>query len=246
MNRKIISVIMLVFVAFSATASDKTGTTSAQFLKIGVGARASGLGEAYVALSDDIEAINWNPAGLASLEFAQVTGSHILWFGDITEEYVAFAMPMEGLGTIGFNILYLNGGSFTAYSVDSGGNPVVGSTFNASDICIGLSYAGSSGKNVLFGATVKYISNSIETSKSSSIAFDAGLLFRDIVDSFSIGISLLNLGTGVNYGNELEKLPFNIKTGVSWRAAPELNLACDFDLPSDNDARIGIGFENCY
>ena len=46
---------------FSQTVS-KTGTTAAQFLKIGIGARALAMGGAYSAVSDDATALYWNPA----------------------------------------------------------------------------------------------------------------------------------------------------------------------------------------
>lgn len=46
----------------------KAGTTAAEFLKIGVGPRATGMGSAYVAVSDDATAMYWNPAGIAGIE----------------------------------------------------------------------------------------------------------------------------------------------------------------------------------
>ena len=41
-----------------------SGTSAAQFLRIPVGARQSAMGEAFCAVSDDVMAICWNPAGL--------------------------------------------------------------------------------------------------------------------------------------------------------------------------------------
>ena len=41
----------------------KVGTTSAQFLKLGVGARAIALGGSFVAEASDLSALYWNPAG---------------------------------------------------------------------------------------------------------------------------------------------------------------------------------------
>ncbi len=43
---------------------NKIATTSAQFLKIGVGARAASLGESFVAIADDASSLYWNPAGI--------------------------------------------------------------------------------------------------------------------------------------------------------------------------------------
>ena len=48
--------------------SQREGTSSATFLRIGVGARAEGMGEAFVAVANDPSAVFWNPAGLASLQ----------------------------------------------------------------------------------------------------------------------------------------------------------------------------------
>ena len=49
---------------YSQFGVSKVGTTAAQFLKIGVGARAIGMGGAFVAVADDATAIYWNPAGI--------------------------------------------------------------------------------------------------------------------------------------------------------------------------------------
>ena len=42
----------------------KVGTTAAQFIKLGVGARAIGMGGTFVAEASDLSALYWNPAGL--------------------------------------------------------------------------------------------------------------------------------------------------------------------------------------
>jgi len=50
------------------------GSAGANFLETEVGARAMGMGGAFVAVADDVTALHWNPAGLADLEGTQVFG----------------------------------------------------------------------------------------------------------------------------------------------------------------------------
>ena len=57
----------------SALFSAGVGTTAGQFLRVGLGARAVGLGGAFSALADDVTAIYWNPAGLAQIENREVS-----------------------------------------------------------------------------------------------------------------------------------------------------------------------------
>src|SRR5205085_11630863 len=76
----------------------RAGTASGTFLKIGVGARATGLGESFVAVANDPSAIYWNPAGLASIQRQAISFSHVEWPADIRFEHVAFVLPVKRLG----------------------------------------------------------------------------------------------------------------------------------------------------
>src|SRR5437867_5528229 len=75
----------------------RAGTSSATFLKIGVGARATGLGEAFVAVANDPSAVYWNPAGLASVLHQEVLFSHVSWPADVSYEHVAWVVPSRRL-----------------------------------------------------------------------------------------------------------------------------------------------------
>ena len=46
----------------------RVGTSAAQFLKIGIGPRAEAMGQAYVAIANDAEALFYNPAGISQFE----------------------------------------------------------------------------------------------------------------------------------------------------------------------------------
>src|SRR6202142_2086172 len=85
-----------------AFGSSDVGTSGAEFLKIGPGARPAGMGEAFTGVADDIHAIYWNPAGLGTLKTAEITGMHMQYFQSIQYEFAAFAYPTKENGTWGF------------------------------------------------------------------------------------------------------------------------------------------------
>ena len=62
------------------TGGQRTGTAALQFLKIGSSARATGMGESFVAVSDDISSLHWNPAGLVAFKENGMTFSYTQWF----------------------------------------------------------------------------------------------------------------------------------------------------------------------
>ncbi|MEW5925523.1 MAG: hypothetical protein AB1746_16195, partial [Candidatus Zixiibacteriota bacterium] len=59
-----IIIIALALISFSANAYAQISSAAVLFLRIAAGARAAGMGEAYVAIADDATATHWNPAGL--------------------------------------------------------------------------------------------------------------------------------------------------------------------------------------
>ena len=76
--------IMLLVIAVSMSFGQyKGGTTAAQFLKIGIGSRATGMGEAYVAMSRDASGLYWNPAGIAQTGGGEIMFQRNNWIADV-------------------------------------------------------------------------------------------------------------------------------------------------------------------
>lgn len=59
-----IIILAMAIVSISANAYAQISSAAVLFLRIAAGARAAGMGEAYVAVADDATATHWNPAGL--------------------------------------------------------------------------------------------------------------------------------------------------------------------------------------
>lgn len=87
-------------VGFSASLA---AGNAAQFLRFGVGARAMGMGGAFVAIADDVNAAYWNPAGLIQSASVSVGGAYESRFGGLEEsQCVAGSLfsPTRGVGFI--------------------------------------------------------------------------------------------------------------------------------------------------
>lgn len=179
----------------------KTGTTAAQFLKIQIGARAIGMGGSYVALSEDVSAIYWNPAGLAKLEGnGAVSFVHTRWLADTRFNFAAAVIRAGYAGTFAL--------SFTSLSMDdmkvrTEFEPEgIGEYFSAMDMALGLSYARTLTNRFSVGFNAKYIRQQIWHMTASTIAFDIGLLFRTDFDWLTLGISVSNFGSKLQYSGK--------------------------------------------
>src|ERR1017187_7572860 len=93
------------------------GTTAADVLKIGVGARAIGMGEAYTAQADDVSSLYWNPAGLALMQERQASFMYDKGYQGMSFQNANVGIPLEN-GAIGGNLSYLSYGTISGYNQD--------------------------------------------------------------------------------------------------------------------------------
>ncbi|HEX9916950.1 MAG TPA: PorV/PorQ family protein [candidate division Zixibacteria bacterium] len=243
-------IVLAVLVLLAINASDgfaiggNVGTRSAQFLKIGAGARAVGMGSAFVGLANDATAIYWNPAGLAYIDKTQFSFMHLWWFQDIAYEYFAHAQPTK-YGTIGWSLAYLHMDPLQGRDVE--GEPT--SDFRASDMAITLGYGNRIAKDIFIGGSIKYINEKIEDEMASTFAFDLGFLHRTQFKNLFLGGSFQNWGGTLKFAEEPDKLPSNAKLGLCYTvslARNPLNLAVDFVIPSDAKTGLHLGAEYIY
>ena len=100
------SIIILSFISSIALNDEihRYGTTTANFLEIGIGSASGGMGEAYVAVANDLSAVYWNPAGLASLKGVGVQFMIQPWIVDINTIFAASALSIPRVGTFALSL----------------------------------------------------------------------------------------------------------------------------------------------
>lgn len=187
----IISLSLLLSGTVSAELS-KTGTCGAQFLKIGMGSRYLGMGEAGVAAANDMYSTFWNPAGLAEIENATVSFTNVDYLLDINLNYVGFARYFEDVGVFGISTTILTTGDQEITTLEE--QEGTGEYYTATSYAVGLSYARQLNTQFAFGASLKYIGERIHNEDAHGFAFDFGTLLYPGVNSLRLGVSISNMG----------------------------------------------------
>jgi hypothetical protein len=254
MNR--LALIMCVCLSPGLIFAADTGTTAANFLKLGIGPRAIAMGEAQVGLADDVYATYWNPAGLAGLQTQEVGFVHTQYLQDINEEYATYALPRGSLGTFAASFTYLNVGKFQGY--DATGQPI--GEVGANDTAIGLSYAHylyhdrRFGADLSAGATGRWIQERLDTVSAATFAGDMGLLFTPgirwgtALSGWRAGVTLRNVGSPLRFDQDSFALPRTFSGGLSYTGSvfgEDITLAIDGSQPNDGPRFMGAGVEVC-
>lgn len=239
---KIILIFLMIAVLNQTNAwadSSRTGTTTANFLKIGAGGRPVGMGGAYVAVCDDINAVYWNPAGLVQLKTKEFTAVHTVWLEKISHDYLAFAIPLQDKFAYGVHLIYFGTGDIDRRTAtgESDGKARVANYSVAGSVAWKIK------DNISIGVTLKNVQMNLDKQKGSGFAADIAILDK-LRNNLSVGLMLQNFGQKINMANTSEDLPTNIKAGMAYRMfGDKLVLAGDFDIPNDRTPKLHIGGE---
>lgn len=224
------------------------GTAGAQFLKIGIGARALGMGEAFAAVANDASALYWNPAGIARLRRPEIVFNHTKWVSDISEEYLGYVHPLGNAGALGFQMTLLTMGSMQMTQVD---DPTTTNredegeglpTFSANDIAAGVSYARNFTDKFSLGLSMKYIRESIWELSSNGVGVDVGTLYNTGWKSVKLGMALTNFGPDMKFGGvNLDALLTQSSWPPSYTGQPYTLKTTPYPMPLS--FRVGTAFE---
>ncbi len=171
----------------------KVGSTAAPFLNIAVGPRAIAMGGAFVATSNDVTSLYWNPAGAASSQQNGAYFSYSKWFADISYNWAGAMLNLQGAGTVGLSVGYLDYGDLEVTTLKEPDG--TGEMFNPKDLVIGLTYAYNLTDRFSIGGNVKYINQRIWNTSSGAVAVDIGTLFKSDIYGLRIGATISNFGT---------------------------------------------------
>lgn len=217
---------------------ERPGSTSAQFLKIGVSARAAGMSDAYIAVVDGADAAYYNPAALARIKGTAVAFNHTNWFAGIDHDFVAVAHTFGRHGTFGVSltVLYTDEMKVRTPLQPDG----TGETFYANNYRAGLSYARYLTDRVTFGGTINYINMSLYSEFSANaISVDISILYATYFRGFRFSMKIANFGSEMKFVNESYPLPTNFTFGLAINAveAHDQKMSVSFSAVKPNDGQ---------
>jgi hypothetical protein len=239
----------------------RVGISGFQFLKIGVGARAVGMGESFAAVANDASALYWNPAGLVQFAEHQVIASHTEYVVDIRHEYFGVVHHVSGQDAIGasFSSLYMKDMEITTETQPAG----TGRYFTFGDIAVGLSYSRKMTDQFSFGATVKYVEETMDVLKMRSVMVDFGTWYWTGLGSTRLAVVISNFGadtapkgTVTDYDGQAVStfqsfsLPTVFRLGIALDPIQTdehmLTTSLQLNHPNDNAEHLRLGIEYAY
>jgi hypothetical protein len=248
MKRSIPVVLAVMCLLISGYALAEEGSAGLAFLKLGVGARAIAIGDAYVAVDGDASSVYWNPATIVDVENIDIGLMHSEWFEGIRYEY-AGAVRSYGQHAIGVSVVGLYMDDLERRDGPTA-NPI--GHFGVFDFALTGSYARYLTDALSVGASVKYLQEKIDDETATGYAFDLGGRYRvPVMDGLSAGLAIVNLGPQMTFIEDAFDLPVMYKAGAAL-AVPfdslkgDVLFAADVVKPADGDLKLHVGMEYEY
>ena len=254
---------------FPILGGQRAGTSIFTFLKIGVSARAEGMGEAVVALQQDAASVFYNPATIAQFTGTNFSASRIQWPAEINYDFFAFTQQLKGRHSIGVTggILHMEPMMETTEYLPHG----TGNYFTFQDRFVGLTYGAKMTDRFSFGITLKQVQENLAGHMLQTPMLDMGTFYWTGFKSLRFSASLSHFGvqakpdglyfkryldpdTGEESISETEFQEFSppsiFRVGAAMdvidKPGQSMTLALQLNHPVDNAENIATGLEYTF
>ncbi|HMN47836.1 MAG TPA: PorV/PorQ family protein [Ignavibacteriaceae bacterium] len=243
---------------FPMLGGQRAGISTAQFLKIGVGGRATAMGDAFIAVANDASALYWNPAGLSQFEDNQIIFSHNNWVVDINHEFLGAVYHLDDANTFGVSLTSL---SMQDMKVTTEFAPFgTGEYFGFSDLGLAISYSRKMTDQFSFGGTIRYIEETLDVLKMRGIMIDLGTYYWTGLGTTRFAVTVSNFGN--NLAPDGEVVLIGKRSKSDWQAfSPptifrigfafepyqddenKITTSIQLNHPNDNSENLSLGLE---
>ncbi len=219
---------------------DKSGTAGASELLIPIGGRVTALSGASLASVSGIEAMFWNPAGLARTPHGSAAMfSHSSYIADIGVDYVALSTGLSEDVVIGLSLKSLSIGEIHVTTEDEPDG--TGEVTSPNYYMLSGTFARRISDRVSIGLTSTYVYEKMGRVSAGTFAFSGGVQYLGLggVEGLGVGVAVKNLGPKLKYdGAGLERI-VDVNDALRPNALLKLEAAAA-ELPST--VEIGLSY----
>ncbi len=261
--------LFLVFAAFATASgqllpvlgSQRVGITTAEFLKIGVGARANAMGESFAAVDNDAYALFYNPAGITQFDKTEIAIAHSTWFIGLQHDFIGAVYHLDKQNSFGISVISLQSDDMPVTTeVQPTGT---GAYFKYGDLAVAATYARRMTDRFSFGVTAKFINETLAELSLRGFLVDLGTYYWTGVGTTRFAVSVSNFGGQLAPSGSVQLVdgttvskfqsfspPTIFRIGFAFEPYQDktnkLTASAQLNHPADNSENISLGAEYSY
>ena len=220
------SIYCFIITLFAVQISECSENFAGDFLSLGSGSRALGMGSTFVAVTDGATSSYYNPAGLAHLKVREINLMHSEQFGGL-ENYntISMAAPLSENMYGGISLIHLGVGNIKYtrlfdhnQALSDSNKAEIASREDAADYALYLSGAKRFTDTFSAGASIKIIRRTVGPDTAFGYGIDLGLQYH-LYKQWNIGISMRDItGTAIAWdGKSNDRIAPTMDAGLAYR-----------------------------
>ncbi len=248
MKKFLILISIVLFSVLLTAENENAGTSGFTFLKVNYSARASAMGNAYTGLSNDADAVFFNPAGLVQINSPQASLTYMSYLDGINCGSAVYVYPVNEKTSFGVFAKGLSATEDRTTADEMGQYEETNGVFGMSDFIFGISAARYLLDMLDVGINAKFIQESLDDNSASAVVIDVGIMHQSTNEHIKVGIALRNIGKQLTYytNNEYEEImPTTLTVGFNYHPKEKFYATIDIYKPLDNEifGRVGIEYQ---
>ncbi len=268
MNKYILSALLVLGIAsasqaqlFPVLGSQRVGITTAEFLKIGVGARANAMAESFAAVANDAYALFYNPAGISEFDKNDIAFSHSTWFVGLQHDFIGGVYHLDEQNSVGISVISLRSEDMP---VTTELQPYgTGEYFKYGDLAVAATYARKMTDRFSFGVSVKYVDETLAALSMRGVLVDLGTYYWTGIGSTRFAVSVSNFGGQMAPSGSVQLVdgttvssfqgfspPTIFRIGFAFEPYQDkqnrVTTSVQLNHPADNSENVALGAEYSY
>ncbi len=241
--------------------AQRAGITTAQFLKIGVGARANAMAESFTAVGNDAYALFYNPAGITEFDKSELAIARSEWLVGLKHDFIGGVYHLDAQNSFGVSLISLQSDDMP---VTTEFQPYgTGAYFKYSDLALAATYARRMTDKFSFGVSVKYVYETLADVKMRGVLVDLGTFYWTGLGTTRFAVAVSNFGGQLTPSGSVELVdgtsvskfqsfspPTIFRIGFAFEPyqdeANKVTTSIQLNHPADNSENLSLGAEYSY